>query len=179
MPYVYHKKPKNMFGNILYPLNSLKHINQDLYKEESSKYKGREERIKNVIPILNCLWNDVIHLSTINPRLINKALVNSGHKVTDAQFFKIDISQIAQFPAVFFKYIHDVWELLPDEFELLDIDKYAELKEVPIKTINHYRWCAENNKRPFLHHGIPHVLVKGEIDISNAKVVTWADNNLN
>ncbi len=39
--YVYHFKRKNMWGNKLIPLNTLKRMNPSLYEEHVKKYKGR------------------------------------------------------------------------------------------------------------------------------------------
>lgn len=64
--YVYHFKRKNMVGSKLIPLNKLKNIYPDIYKEHVKKYVGREKLLTKNIPLLDCLWNDVLHLSPIN-----------------------------------------------------------------------------------------------------------------
>ncbi|MBK8551651.1 MAG: hypothetical protein IPL53_11555 [Ignavibacteria bacterium] len=71
MNYLYHRVPKNLRGNVLYPLNTLKEIHPDLYEQQASKYAGREHITCQIIPILNCLWNDVLHFSAVNPEEIS------------------------------------------------------------------------------------------------------------
>lgn len=46
--YVYHFKRKNMWGNKLIPLNTLKRMNPSLYEEHVKKYKGRKNYLFSV-----------------------------------------------------------------------------------------------------------------------------------
>jgi len=62
MNYLYHGVPKQLEGNILYPLNILKDKCPEVYEKEVSKYVGREHVKENRIPAFNCLWNDVFIL---------------------------------------------------------------------------------------------------------------------
>ncbi len=41
--FVYHIKPNNFKGKIIYPLSELETICPSLYKSEIKKYKGRED----------------------------------------------------------------------------------------------------------------------------------------
>ena len=41
-----------------------------VYEEHVKKYKGRERLLRREIPLLNCLWNDVLHISPIHPQLV-------------------------------------------------------------------------------------------------------------
>ncbi len=68
MIYLYHSVPKNLQGNILYPLNTLKEKHPEIYEQQVSKYVGREHMTQQRIPILDCLWNDVLHFSAVNPK---------------------------------------------------------------------------------------------------------------
>ena len=68
MIYLYHSVPKNLEGSILYPLNTLKGKHPDIYEQQVSKYVGREHIKEQRIPILDCLWNDVLHFSAVNPK---------------------------------------------------------------------------------------------------------------
>ena len=48
-----------MFWPVAYP---------GLYEAKVEKYKGREHLTKRVVPLLSCLWNDVLHRTNIHPR---------------------------------------------------------------------------------------------------------------
>ena len=63
LPFIYHKKPPAMQGQVRYPLNVLKEVAPRAYEAELAKYQGREELLKMTIPKLGCLWNDVLHCS--------------------------------------------------------------------------------------------------------------------
>jgi hypothetical protein len=62
--YLYHFVPKDVRGTQLYPLSVLKKKFPDRYAEEVKKYQGRVFVKKIKIPVLNCLWNDVMRLTT-------------------------------------------------------------------------------------------------------------------
>ena len=40
--YLFHGRSNEFFGDVIYPLNQLKNINNDLYSAEAAKYRGRE-----------------------------------------------------------------------------------------------------------------------------------------
>ena len=68
--YIYHFKRKSIKGSELIPLNVQKKLLPEVYNEHVKKYKNREHLLEKRIPILDCLWNDVLHFSPINPQLI-------------------------------------------------------------------------------------------------------------
>ncbi len=76
--YLYHSVPKNLQGNILYPLNVLKDKYPDIYAQHISKYIGREHIMQQRISALNCLWNDVLHFSPVHPKEVKQALIDAG-----------------------------------------------------------------------------------------------------
>lgn len=178
MPYIYHVRPEKMIGNVLYPLNKLKELNAPAYENEKKKYKGREEIMKDIIPKLDCLWNDVIHFSPVHPNLIYKALTDAGLKYANLDWFKIDISKIANIPFVIYGNRYETQELLPEDFDKVLIKDYRELEEVPKEAISWYKDAAKNNYKPLLFRRIPHVLVKGGVDITDSEIIWWQDNKI-
>jgi len=71
--------PKKMKGKILYPLNVLKKKYPTLYKKEVQKYDGRKKVLQGKIPSpFNCLWNDVLHFSPVEPSKVMNALKKEG-----------------------------------------------------------------------------------------------------
>jgi hypothetical protein len=173
-----------MFGNILYPLNTLREINKDTYEFHISKYMGRETLMDQKIPVLNCLWNDVLHCSPIDLRLIYKALVRAGHhKIENKEYFKISIELLKSIKFVKYKFEKEFFDrekkryaLTIEDIEPLTIDSYRELNQLPNKTIEWYKWCAENNRgTPLLFRYIPHIFVKGNIPIKEVDVCDWSN----
>ena len=184
MSYIYHIKPVRMFGNILYPLNTLREINKDTYEFHASKYMGRETLMEQKIPVLNCLWNDVLHCSPIDLRIIYKALIRTGHKVRNNEFFKIPIVLLKNIKFVKYKFEKELFDrekkaysvLTTEDIEPLTIGSYRELNKLPDKTIELYKWCAENNRGiPLLFRYIPHIFVKGNIPIKEVDVSDWSN----
>jgi hypothetical protein len=173
-----------MFGNILYPLNTLREIDKDTYESHSSKYMYRETLMELKIPILNCLWNDVLHCSPIDFRLIYKALIRTGHKVGNKEYFKIPIELLKNIKFVKYKFDKEIFDrekkayiaLTTEDIEPLTIGSYRELNELPKKAIEWYKWCADNNKKVhLLFRYIPHIFVKGNIPIKEVDVCDWSN----
>ena len=184
MPFIYHIKPVNMFGNILYPLNALRKINRDTYEFHISKYKHRKTLMKLKIPVLNCHWNDVVHCSPIDLRLIYKALIEARlHRVGNMEFFKIPIEFFKDIEFVKYKFDKEIFDiekkayvLRAEDIEPLTISSYRELNELPNKTLEWYKQCAESNKGvPLLFRYIPHIFVKGNIPTKEVDVCDWSN----
>jgi hypothetical protein len=76
--YLYHRVPKDMRGNTLHPLNQLKKVSPDIYAQKVKKYEGRLEILERKIPALDCLWNDVLHLTAVHPTVLNAAFESVG-----------------------------------------------------------------------------------------------------
>src|SRR5262245_55380278 len=88
--YLYHWVPADLRGHILYPLNQLKSIYPSLYIIEAAKYQNRESLMRVRLPILDCLWNDVLHFSPVHPSKIQQALAEAGFARKQRRYFKID-----------------------------------------------------------------------------------------
>ncbi len=175
MSYLYHLKPEPFEGNSLIPLN-LMDRDSDLYRKNSKKYVGREELMKEVIPILNCKWNDVVQFSALDPQIIAKELrkYNPTLKIIRPYYFKVHVSQIAsKYEAVLFdrkKRKKGDFTIRDDEVSPLTEQNYKELHEVPQDTI-HYWMEVQKNGGPFLWFPfIPHILIKGIIEVSDFEV---------
>jgi len=169
-PCVYHRVPKPMVGQQLYPLNDLRTLHPDIYARQVQKYDGRTELLTTTVPPLECLWNDVIHLSPIGPWLIRQALVEAGFSVPgDEAYFEIPIGMLASLPVAW--YHHQPGSQHRSGFEPFDASRYRELDEVPAATKAYYGTCRAEGRRPLLFVHVPHVLVKGVLDVGGLDVV--------
>ena len=161
MKYVYHRKSLNMVGSILHPLNELKDALPETYANEAAKYKGREFLMEEIIPILNCKWNDVIHLSPIEPFIVYQELIEAGFSPSkDDLFYKVPLDYLSENLTVIYKYENEDGKFLPDQFVKLVKNSFRNLSELPAGTKEWYKYCSENKKRPLLFHLIPHILTK-------------------
>ena len=175
MNYLYHWVPKDMRGDTLFPLNTLKEKYPDLYEKEASKYVGREEIMQHKLPILNCLWNDVLHFSAVHPSLIKEALFEAGRtKPFDLEFFEIDPHLLDPENTIVFLYKHtDRKDKLKEEnFAKYDPDNIAQYSRMPQETKDYYKEMFAQGKNPLLFHKIPHILFKGNLDTSNIKRIS-------
>ncbi|MDD3646882.1 MAG: hypothetical protein PHS44_00055 [Candidatus Dojkabacteria bacterium] len=163
MSNIYHIFRSDLEGYVLYPLNQLKSKFPKAYKKQVEKYEGREELMKRKIPILNCLWNDVIHLSPVNPQKIKEALQEAGCNYKQMSYWVIDSYKLNPQNTVVFLYTSDEGYLkedfIPYSPEL--VNKY---NKVPHASRSYFKSCAKEKRKPLFFHRIPHVLYKGTID---------------
>ncbi len=175
MLYLYHRVPENIQGSVLYPLNRLKETMPGVYKKEVQKYEGRESLLEIKIPLLDCLWNDVLHLTAVHPNEVKKALVEAGRSGDfQMRYFQIDPATLDLNKTVVYRYLQEGLEDITreDNFVFFDLSQVEELSRMPESTKNYYHEMIAQEKKPLLYHCIPHILYLGTLDISKAEIIT-------
>jgi len=173
--FLYHRKRADMQGNILYPLNTLKDIHPELFNELVRKYGGREWILTGKIPKLDCLWNDVIHMTAVSPFDIRDALLEAGHELKNFKWFKIPVESLDPKNLIVYLYKEKMVgkkTIDPSEFEDFDMNKMEEYGEIGDGTKKYFKEKIQNNEDPMMFHMIPHILYKGTIDISNIELIS-------
>ena len=165
--------PDDMKGDNLMPLNTLKKEYPKLYKEEVKKYEGRKFLLKIKIPHLDCLWNDVLHITAVNPRELRKALVQAGmHKNIKAKWFKINPKDLDKDSTIVWKYPDKKdGKFYKKEYTKFNPSNLKRYSKVPLKTKKYFKKSFDKWQRPLWFHLIPHILYKGKINIKNCKVI--------
>lgn len=176
--WLYHRVPDKMIGDVLYPLSRLASVDSNAANEEGRKYEGRKRLMAVRLPILNCLWNDAIHLSPVHPSKIKQALLDAGFQdVPPARnFFVIDPESLVPGKAVHFENSRDtgeIYEFHESDFSAFEHAHYRELAEVPKEQRCYFSRIKAEGGRPLLWARTPHVLYHGEIGIKRAKVIQW------
>lgn len=167
-------------GNRLYPLNSLKNILPEIYQKEVRKYTGREWLLDVAIPGLNALWNDVVHFSLMHPSLIYRTLSEIGfehHKVS-REWFEVPVGDLIKAPSVLYRNARkdrSSREYPLSDFEPVKADRVRELSGMPERNLAYYRECFGQKTLPLLWGFAPHVLVRGELDVSGYRTLNWQD----
>ena len=182
MNFVYHMVPKNMSGNYLMPLNRLKDLDENLYAQYNSKYDDHPERaflLERKIPVLDCLWNDAVHFSTLHPHLIYKELKKLDLNLkNDLKFYRIPIDDLESNDNVLYHYNKKYYDgpespIAIENIELLNIDDYVELNKIPEDTLKYFQEESKNDNRMGMFHFVPHVLSKGKVPVEGAEVIKW------
>lgn len=167
----YHGVPEDLEDTKLLPLTELHKIRPDLYAQYAEKYKDRPEIMARKVPLLDCLWNDVVQLLPLHPQKVFELQVKLGliPEVPPYRFFEIDSEQLELDRAVvFFKTAAGEENT---EFKWLrDID-VEDLKQIPQATKEYYQSLVGSGELPFNYQFIPHILYKGKIDISDAEII--------
>lgn len=165
--YLYHIVPSNMEGAVLFPLNRLKEIKPHLFAEHFAKYQGRERITKTAIPLLNCLWNDVVQFSPVHPRQIRDAMILAGYNWKPMKWLQID-PITARFTdkntAIWLHHQHDV--LQEKDIEPFSVNRLESLSTLPQTTKDYYCEMHLAAKRPLLYKFMPHVFHLGAIEIN-------------
>lgn len=162
-----------MTGDILYPLNVLKDKYPEIYEKHKRKYKDREEIMDLVIHGLNCLWNDALHLSAINPRIVKDELSKAGGR-SDYKMFYYQIDPHALNPDNTVVYLYSTPELdmkKKEDFIKFNPDEMGKYSFLPKETTNHYEESYRNKRRPLPFHRAPHILYKGSVNIKDCLII--------
>lgn len=161
-----------MQGEVLFPLNTLKNTHPDLYEKEASKYVGREQIMQHKLPVLNCLWNDVLHFSAVHPSEVRQALIEAGRtKSFDIEFFEVDPHLLTTENTIVYLYKHSNMadKLKEDNFAKYNPDDMAQYSALPQETKDYYKEMLSQGKNPLLFHRVPHILFKGSLDTSKIR----------
>jgi len=175
MTYIYHSVPKDLQGDTLYPLNVLKEKHPTIYEQQVNKYVGREHIKEQRIPMLDCLWNDVLHFSAVNPKEIKRALIKAGRDPNFTRdYYQIDSKLIDPKNATVYLYAHadNKDKMSKENFASYSSDEVAKFSAIPQATKDYYKEMIGKGERPLLYHKIPHILYKGLLDIKNLPVVS-------
>lgn len=163
-----------MWGDTLYPLNQLATVNPELYEQQAKKYKGREHVMKYPVPILDCLWNDVLHFSLVHPREVKHALVTAGQKVPTLRAFEIVVSRLEPHLTVLYRHLNAKPEdnaTWADNFVTFDATMLATINHLPQHTKAYYAETVGQGKRPLIFMGVPHILYKGSLNVAATPVI--------
>lgn len=176
--FLYHIYPKKMQGNILLPLNRLKLMQPQLFDEYLESYRDRKHVVNRKIPILDCLWNDVIHTTNIHPRCFFKALSEAGRNpIPEITWLKIPLQIALANPCVVYSCratIENRNEIPENEVSLFEMSKFK-AGVVDQRTLQYYQERVQRNEKLLLFQGIAHFLILGEIDISLCETINWTE----
>lgn len=166
---LYHGVPAQMQGEILHPLNDLKETCPEVYAKERAKYDKRQGLLESTIPGTNWRWNDAIHLSAVHPSELSSALREAGGSPPPFEAFEIDPEahgMNAQNTVFYFNPIGG--EEYSEPFDPVKLAGYA---RIPEATKKYYQEMFARGEKPFLYHGVPHILHKGSLDTTKMRRV--------
>ena len=174
-PKLYHRKPPDFHGGVLYPLNVLRDVAPDLYGRQRAKYDGREHALDQRVPPLGCLWNDVLHFSPVHPARVAQLARDAGLAWYEAEWFEIDPQAAGFTPAntAVFRYTDTRLEtpIPDDEFEPFDVSRLARMIDPPPSVLAYDLTIPRGSARYFIFAGVPHVLHRGAVDVARAPLV--------
>ena len=163
MTFLYHHVPDEMQGSVLYPLERLKVRDPALWARHVEKYKDRSGLLKSRIPILDCLWGEVLFFSPVHPQKICNALRKAGINKT-IRCFEVPARLLCRNSAVMLPTLEDGRIFV--SYAACSVNRYT---EIPQHTIDYYRSCG--GEMPLLYHGVPQILHRGTLNIAGLRIV--------
>lgn len=172
--FLYHMVPEDMRGDSLYPLNALKNEHPDLYVAKAAKYEDRRHIMEQFLPTLEAAWNDVLHFTAIDPKELKEALVEAGMEPKEMRFYQLDPSLLDPKHTTVYLYQDksNDSKMSPENFKEYDPQKLDEHATLPEETKKYYKEMFAKGERPLMFVGVPHILHKGSVDVSNLPVIT-------
>ncbi len=169
--YFYHGIPEDMKGMELIPLNKMLEVDPDLRAKYLEKYKGREEILERKLPLLDCLWNDVVQLLPLHPRQLFELQKELGliTEIPDYKYYQINTSTLdPSQTVVYFKTAPGEENVTVKWFKDVQLE---ELQSIPEATRKYYESMVDTGEPVFNYQFVPHIIYKGAIDVSSAQVI--------
>ena len=164
---LYHVRPDPLLGSVLYPLNELRDRHPDAFARARAKYEGREQVLNMRVPLLDCLWNDVLHLSPVHPAELVEALETAGATADRRRFLEIDAARLEPTRTVVFLNSTDREHRFDEgQWAWFDPDVVGRIGRLPQATRDYYGECAREGTRPFLFAHVPHILYRGSLELT-------------
>jgi hypothetical protein len=192
MKFVYHGVPRDMVGDVIYPLNQLAQVDRRLYEFQVSKYSGREAVLDFSVPGLGVQFNDTVHCACLHPYYLFEARQTLGLNPparpepptwATGLAFEIPLERILHHRVVWYSG-RTLWingapnedvPLVPpsEEFEPFEPNRY-QTRHAPTEAhLAYLTRMQKRGERPLMFVHIPHILVAGPIDVSGLKIVGW------
>ena len=163
-----------MVGTRLIPLNRMKESNLALYSKEASKYHGREKLLERYIPKVDCLWNDVLHFSSLRPEIIFSRFEALGFGRYDGlRWFEVPLSRIEGLGSVIYRAPQEPrpnFALDDADIEFLNVGSYQEPKVLSEQADTYFLHCQKEGRTPLPFQFTPHILVHGEVETKGLKI---------
>lgn len=172
--FLYHGIPEDMKGDELITLSQMFAKDPVLHRKYLEKYKGREEILERRVPLLDCLWNDVVQLLPLHPRKLFELQLQLGliNAIPDYRYFQIDPAILdSNNAAVYFKTASGEENVTVKWLKDINLD---ELQEIPDATIKYYESMVGTGEPVFNYQFVPHILYRGSIGISKSSVMDIA-----
>lgn len=172
--FLYHMVPADMQGTVLHPLNSLKDSHPELYISKASKYEDRKHIMDQFLPTLEAAWNDVIHFTAINPTELKQALIEAGMEPREMSFYQIDPELLNPEQTTIYLYQDRTSDekMSPKNFSEYDPENLGQHAVISEETKEYYKKMFTAGDKPLLFVGVPHILHKGSLDVSDLPVIT-------
>ncbi|MDQ3022032.1 MAG: hypothetical protein M3R36_15895 [Bacteroidota bacterium] len=127
------------------------------------------------IPVLDCLWNDVLHFSAVNPKEIKQALLEAGRNPDYSMTcYQVDPKLLTPENTIVYLHAHKNMKdkLNKENFTAYHPDEVSKYSSMPQATKEYYNRIIGEGGNPLLFAWIPHILYKGTLDTTSLPIVS-------
>ena len=172
--YLYHVVRRDVKGNKTLPFGSLYKSSEELYKGALSKFPNQYKLENQNVEILNCLKKDVIFMTAIPPKVLNKEHIRrTGISLKGTEFYKIKINSL-EMEKLCLCLTYEPEELA-EFFKVTDevLSNFDMFKDYTREAKEYWETIRLNDKKTdsLLFSGTYLFLYKGSIDINNLKII--------
>jgi hypothetical protein len=170
MPTLLYKAAiRDLHGDALLPLNTIRDHYPDLYHREATKYAAWPEVTTHPVFPLGCTWNDVLFFSPVHPGPIFDAIRESGRigPAADLDYWTLDASLLPADRACIRLMRYDPTHPAPtpEDYIPYSVESVAGLSAPSEAALRRLRNL--NATEPLLPWvDIPHVLYRGALPVS-------------
>ncbi len=165
---VYHRVPQQpIYGSQLLPLSTLREKAPEIYDVQRRKYESRQELELVTIPYLDCLWGDVIFMTSIHPRVLVDTFAAYGFNLS-GDYFQVPVRSLDLSALCL---LQPQMKLpTPQDFSPFRVSDLE--REVSCQMRRYLKENQESNEDPFLFAYSQHVLYRGNITISSLEIIS-------
>lgn len=137
------------------------------------KYKDREHVVSDFIDVLNATWADVLQFSPVHPQQIKDALIKAGYTPHEMHFYEIDATALNKENSALclFEY-SDEEKKFNKKYQNYDPSTINQYRNLPEITVRSYIDKLKHDQKPLYFLGVPHIMHKGSLDVSNVPIIT-------
>ena len=175
---VFHAVPETTSAvTELLPLSARRESDPEGYRRALAKYDdtpARQRLRETWIPGVEAAWTEVVFLSPTHPHAIWRAWREiAGLELPPMSFWAIPVGDVPS-PVLLDRQLSSTGEPIdPREVTDLDPATYRAARDTPDR---HRQWITDltaAGKQGAWFHGIPHVLSRGPVPLTRARIVEW------
>ncbi len=186
--HIYHIKPTNMKGSILYPMQKVMKLMPAEFAFHAKKYGTKREILDAEFPLAGCTWQDMIHCSPVDVSLIVRTLKEvfeeagqleklNLERYKSVSYFKIPVAKLEIDSLYTLQLENDlgtskaaIEEVTAKSLFLFKESETIVSDQISKSQMDYFQECAANPKKlRSIFSKLPVILYKNQIELSDCE----------